>query len=280
MIPILLILLASTTYANEEATFELPGGATMEMVWIEPGTFVMGLPASDQPDDDTEEPQHEVTISQGVYLGKHELTQGQWESVMGTAPWVGQEWVVANPNHPAVYISWYDVQAFIQQLNDDAGEAMYRLPTEAEWEYACRAGTTTKWPFDSGGDFAAWFPGSTCELSECYGHEVGTLLPNPWGLYDTIGNVLEWCQDWYGPYTADSQIDPQGPATGTHRVVRSFPFNYFAMHDRQVETGSADRRRLSPTYVGEGTGTRLLRMGPKIPTAVTPQTWGQIKDAH
>ena len=94
-----------------------------------------------------EGPQHEVTISQGFYLGKFEVTQEQWESVMGTAPWPGQIFVQPNPLHPAVYISWNDMQAFIERLNEAAGEELYRLPTEAEWEYTCRAATTTRRSF-------------------------------------------------------------------------------------------------------------------------------------
>jgi len=184
--------------ANEEITGELPGGATMAFVWIEPGTFTMGSPSSEPGRYLMEGLQHEVTINQGFYLGKYEITQRQWEAVMGTTPWSGLGYVQSNPNHPAVYISWDDVQAFVHALNQAAGDSLYRLPTEAEWEYACRAGTMTSWSF--GGDVKqlgdyAWYDDNTCGVGECYAHAVGTKLPNPWGLYDMHGNVWEWVQD-------------------------------------------------------------------------------------
>ena len=133
--------------ANPEITVDLPGGATMDFVWIEPGTLLMGAPDSDRYAAPAQKPQHEVTITRGFYLGKYEITQGEWEAVMGTRPWWRRGYVRENPDHPAVYISWNDVQGFVQRLNEAAGEELYRLPTEAEWEYACRAGTTTRWSF-------------------------------------------------------------------------------------------------------------------------------------
>jgi len=143
----LLLTWVSVGYANEEIIVDLPGGATMAFVWIEPGTFTMGSPSSEPGRWDDEGPQHEVTISRGFYLGKFEVTQGQWQAVMGTRPWAGESYVRENPNHPAVYISWNDVQAFIQKWNEAAEDSLYRLPTEAEWEYACRAGSVTRWSF-------------------------------------------------------------------------------------------------------------------------------------
>ena len=109
-------------------TVGLPGGATMELVWIEPGTFTMGSPPSEPGRGEDEGPQHEVTISQGFYLGQHEITQEQWEAVTGTAPWSGQSHVESNPTHPAVPLSWDWVQSFIARLNEAAGEDIYRLP--------------------------------------------------------------------------------------------------------------------------------------------------------
>ena len=242
-------------------TVELRGGVTMEFVWIEPGTFVMGSPDSDELADDREKPQREVTISRGFYLGKYEITQGQWEAVMGTTPWSGQGKAVPNPDHPAVYISWEDVQTFVQLLNEAAGEALYRLPTEAEWEYACRAGTTTRWSFgddmNSLGDYA-WHKGNAWNAGEQYAHAVGQKRANPWGLYDMHGNVWEWCQDRYGDYSSGRQVDPTGPASGSGCVERGGGFGRPARDAR-----SAHRNGNAPSLRYADLGARLLRMGPR-----------------
>ena len=275
---LLLILYAVATFANEEITVELPGGATMEMVWIHPGTFAMGAPNTERYRGEDELPQHEVTISQGFYLGKYEITQEQWEAVMGSTPWSGEDHVVQNPHHPAVYISWDDAQRFIDQLNDAPGEEIYRLPTEAEWEYACRAGTTGRWSFgdDEGqlGDYA-WYSRNAWLLKLQYAQPVGTKLPNPWGLYDMHGNVGEWCQDWYGPYTSESRIDPTGPTEGSDRRVARGG----TVLGNIEEVRSAVRAYSWPFSRSALAGVRLLRIGPKI-TAVTPETWGRVKDRH
>ena len=247
---------------------------TMEFVWIEPGTFMMGAPQNEidqlNMDFDTdyfsnEGPQHEVTIRQGFWLGKYEITQGQWEKVMGTTPWAGQAKVAANPSHPAVYISWNDVQEFIHNLNEAEGDSLYRLPTEAEWEYACRAGTTTRWSFgDDENRFQeyAWCWDNAWYLAEKqYAHAVGTKLPNPWGLYDMHGNVYEWCQDWYDTYTSSAQTDPTGstdPVSGTVRVFRGGGF-----YSGSDVSRSTSRDYYAPGNRGYGIGARLLRIGPQ-----------------
>ncbi len=184
----------------------LPGGVKMEMIWIEPGMFVMGLTEEQKQmlksqgewsnSMDCELPAHRVTISRGFWLGKYEITWGQWESVMGAWPWPDEDHPSENLNYPAVYISWNDVQHFVSKLNDEEEKEVYRLPTEAEWEYACRAGTITQWFF--GKDKSqlkdyAWYCANTSDIEEEYAHEVGRKLPNPWGLYDMYGNVWEWC---------------------------------------------------------------------------------------
>lgn len=238
-------------------TATLPGGTQMEMVWITPGTFLMGSPASDPDAYHEEYPQHQVTISKGFYLGKYEITQGQWQAVMGTVPWSGQTYVQSNPNNPAAYISWDDMQAFVHKLNQTAGDSLYRLPTEVEWEYAYRAGTTTRWPFgdDEGplGEYA-WYDQNVREPF-VYGHRVGGKLPNPWGLYDMPGNVWEWCQDWYGAYSGSSQTDPTGPPSGSTRVLRGGNFYDYAQYAR-----SAHRGDYSPVYSDFRFGARLLRI--------------------
>jgi formylglycine-generating enzyme required for sulfatase activity len=238
----------------------LPGGVVMEMVWIPPGSFMMGSPQEEARMMPAEGPRHEVTISRGFYLGKCELTQAQWEAVMGTRPWVGRSYAKAHPDHPAVYISWDDVQALIQRLNEWEGRNLYRMPTEAEWEYACRAGTSTRWSFGNQtgllGDYA-WFQDNTWSAGEPYAHPVGLLLPNPWGLYDMHGNVWEWVQDWLGDYSAEPQIDPQGPPSGRYRVVRSGIFMAPPMGQR-----SAFRYAGNQDFPDGGVGVRLVRQAP------------------
>jgi formylglycine-generating enzyme required for sulfatase activity len=162
-----------------------------------------------------------VEISQGFYLGKYVITQEQWEAVMEEKPWDGKEYVRSEGNHPAVYISWYDVQGFIQRLNQAEGEEVYRLPTEAEWEYACRAGSLGRYTFgddDSTLGQYAWLEHNSGGAT----HEVGQKQPNGWGLYDMHGNVFEWCQDWYArDYYKESPVDdPPGPSAGSGWVLR------------------------------------------------------------
>ena len=242
-------------------TFTLTGGATIEMIQMNPGTFMMGSPEGRSGGIFNPGPQHKVTITKGFYLGKYEVTQGQWESVMGTRPWAGKPLVQENPNHPAVWISWNDTQGFIQRLNEAAGSALYRLPTEAEWEYACRAGTTTRWSFGENERLLkdyAWYTADphTLNLSEMHALRVGTKKPNPWGLHDMYGNVQEWCQDWYSTtyYSSSPAVDPQGATSGEDRVVRG---GSFVLDARFVQ--SAARWHLPPSDSGSQVGFRLSR---------------------
>ncbi|MEW6755317.1 MAG: formylglycine-generating enzyme family protein [Candidatus Latescibacterota bacterium] len=231
----------------------------MQFIWIEPGTFTMGSPESDPWHDGDEGPQHEVTLTRGFWLGKHEITQEQWEAVLGTRPWAGQGYVQANPRHPAVYISWDDVQQFIGRLNADAGTGVYRLPTEAEWECACRAGTSTRWSFGEDepdlGDYA-WYLDNAWSVGVQYAQPVGTKLPNPWGLFDMQGNVWEWCQDWYGSYPSGAVVDPVGAASASNRVIRGGSFKNNAQNTR-----SANRNNNSPGNRNNNLGARLLSTG-------------------
>ncbi|MDA0748543.1 MAG: SUMF1/EgtB/PvdO family nonheme iron enzyme [bacterium] len=243
---------------DNSLTVTLSGSTTMDLVYVQPGTFTMGSPGSEPGRDSDEGPQHEVTISQGFHLGKYEVTQGQWQAVMGTTPWGGQSSVQSNANHPAAYVSWNDAQAFIHKLNVAAGDSLYRLPTEAEWEYACRARTTTRWSF--GDDESqlkdyAWYYDNAWAIVEQYGHEVGTKKANLWGLHDMHGNVWEWCQDWYGSYSSSAQVDPMGPVSGLARVVRGGGFYHLALFTR-----SAYRISASPSFPpSPHLGFRLLR---------------------
>jgi len=235
----------------------LPGGVPLEMVWIPAGIFLMGSPDTEHDRESQEGPQHQVTLSQGFWMGKHELTQAQWTTVMGTTPWSGNDGVVENPQSPAAWVTWADVQVFIARLNEATGRT-FRLPSEAEWEYACRAGTTTRfyWGDDPGyaaiSDYA-WSKDNTLYGHEPYAHVVGQKPPNAWGLYDMSGNVLEWCQDWYGDYTVASLMDPKGALSGSYRVVRGGCWHYCRY------CRSAFRYGIHPLGSNEFIGFRLSR---------------------
>jgi formylglycine-generating enzyme required for sulfatase activity len=219
----------------------------MTFVRIPAGEFRMG--STDGHDD--ERPVHTVRISQPFYLGIHAVTQGQWEVVMDNP-----SRFTGDPNRPVERVSWEDVQAFISRLNAREGRTLYRLPTEAEWEYAVRAGSTTAYCF---GDHShrlgeyAWYS----ENASGQTHPVGTRQPNVWGLYDMHGNVWEWVQDWYGKYTAEPVTDPQGPASGSFRVVRGGSWRDDARLGR-----SAYRDDGAPGTRVDILGFRLLRTAP------------------
>ena len=218
-------VLACRVWANSEITVELPNNATMDVVWVEPGTFAMGMTAAQQGQIQdlglwlegfgNMLPDHEVTISEGFYLGKYEVTQGQWEAVMAASLLAAME---DDPALPVTLVSWNDIDEFLRRLNEADGDTLYRLPTEAEWEYAARAGTTTLWSFaDADIRDHAWFYLNACldcgtACSQCYAEPVGRKRPNPWGLHDMHGNVWELTSDAYArAYSAESQLDPVGP---------------------------------------------------------------------
>ncbi|MGC9329894.1 MAG: formylglycine-generating enzyme family protein, partial [Candidatus Hinthialibacter sp.] len=203
-----------------EWVVDLPGlkeGETpLAMRLIPAGSFQMGSPESEEGHEENESPVHSVTISRDFYLGKYEITQAQWIAVMETNP--STEY---GPNFPVNRVNWYDCQDFLRRLNKIVNKGKFRLPTEAEREYACRAGTTTMTYFGDNPtpemlEEHAWMrTNSDGEL-----HDVGLLKPNPWGLHDMLGNVWEWCEDWYAPYPAQAQVDPQGALLGTEKVFR------------------------------------------------------------
>ena len=172
--------------------------------------------------------------------------------------WTGQEWVLDHLDHPAVALSWHDCREFIGKLNRLEETEKYRLPTEAEWEYACRAGSSTRF---SCGDSVhvlrdhAWFLSTAAKgVSRRYARGVGLKKPNDWGLYDMHGNVWEWCEDWYAGYPPGPVTDPTGPSQGSGRVVRGGSWNYFARYCR-----SAYRRSNPPGRSDLYTGFRLAR---------------------
>lgn len=222
-----------------EKTVTLPGGAKLEMVWIEPGRFLMGSPDTELGRDEDESPRHEVTITKGFYLGKYEVTQAQWQSVMNTRPWTTFD-SPEDPRKakfPAHNMRWRDVHTFLHRLNEAEGGDIFRLPTEAEWEFACRAGTTTPWSsgIDSSrvGSYARYYENSrSATVLEngiiSYGNpepqETGGVFANPWGLHDMHGNVWEWVQDVYGPYTGEPKTDPTGPDHPTTIELAGYAF--------------------------------------------------------
>ena len=234
----------------------------MTFVKIPAGTFMMGAP-DNEPDDLSgyEGPQHQVTISKDFEIQTTEVTQSQWVSVMGSNPSSFQksencpeEFTTINnipmcPNYPIAPVSWDDAQAFISKLNAKTDGFRYRLPTEAEWEYAARAGTTGAYAGDL--NAMAWYHNN-------WPHPVGKKQPNAWGLFDMHGNVWEWTGDWYGKYSATPVTDPVGPSSGSIRVIRGGGWYSTAQFCR-----SAYRMLNPPGSRYDGSlGFRLLRTSP------------------
>ena len=252
-----------------QATAEKPGklknSIGMEFANIPAGKFLMGSPATEK-ERSPNETQHEVTLTQGFRMGVHEVTQAQYEQVMGK-----------NPSHfkgatlPVETVSYDDALAFCQKLSDlpaeKAAGRKYRLPTEAEWEYCCRAGTST--PFHFGNELNG--TQANCDGNNPYGttkkgpylektSPVGSYPANAWGLYDMHGNVWEWCQDWYGDYPKQSVTDPRGPEVGSFCVNRGGSWIYEAALCR-----SAYRYWNDPSLRGSWLGFRLALSSTGIP---------------
>ena len=226
----------------------------MEFVLIPAGEFMMGS-ENGGPD---EKPVHKVRLSKPFYLSKYEATQGQWSSATGTSPWSGKRHVKSDARNPAVQISWQDCQGFLKALGED-----FRLPTEAEWECACQAGSTAKFCFgdnESKLKDYAWFEDNAEHAGENYAHAVGRKKPNAWGLYDMHGNVWEWCHDWKDNYLSGPQTDPLGASSGTHRVRRGSGFCGVAWGCRCTA-----RFRYDPTYCIIFVGLRPARSLPSGP---------------
>ena len=222
----------------------------MKLAWIPPGTFLMGKPPNEAGQGG--KPQHQVTLTKGFWMGIHQVTQAQWQVVMGTTP-SRYEGDFA----PVEQISWDDAVAFCKAVSRRDSKA-YRLPTEAEWEYACRAGTTT--PFHFGSTISTDL--ANYDGKAVYGNgkkgvyrrkptPVGKFPPNAWGLCDMHGNVWEWCADWYGEYADSHLTDPKGPKKGAVRVMRGGGWCHNAGVCR-----SASRRAASP---GDSNTTLGLR---------------------
>lgn len=262
IIPVLVVFCSTTSqsFARDEfsstpLTYLIPS-INYKMVYIPPGTFMMGSPPSEKGRYDDEK-QYQVTLTKGFYIGVTEVTQGQWKRIMGN-----------NPSHfkscgdacPVDQISWNECGEFILRLNTQEKTRRYRLPTEAEWEYACRATSQSAFAngditekdcgYDPNLDKVGWY----CRNSGGKTHPVAQKKPNSWGLYDMHGNVWEWCNDWYGEYPSIPAIDPKGPSSGSNRVFRGGGWDLSARRCR-----SAFRDKYSPNVKYKLLGFRLAR---------------------
>jgi len=242
--------------------------APTNLLFIPPGTFRMGSPTNEVDRDPIpgieEGPQTAVTISKGFWMGKYLVTQGEYLAVMGTNPSLFNGDRSSDPppfnqdygtdlTRPVEQVSWFNATNYCGKFTQSERAAgristnsVYRLPTEAEWEYACRAWTSTRFSYGDDPDYTeltdyAWYADNSGNTT----HPVGQKLPNPWGLYDMHGNVAEWCQDWYAPYPGGIAIDPLGPATGSNRIGRGGPWFRTASNCR-----SAWRNAVSPNTIG------------------------------
>ena len=235
---------------GEERDFEIARGVKMTFCWVPAttsaawkrlsggkDTFLMGSPGFEV-DAAGEETPHEVCLTRGYWLGKYEVTQAQWGAVMGSNPTY-----FGGAQKPVEQVSWDDCQEFIRRLGQG-----YRLPTEAEWEYACRAGTTGRYAGDL--DRMAWYGKNSGDTT----HPVGQKEANAWGLHDMYGNVCEWCSDWGGDYSTGRAVNPVGPASGLIRVFRGGGWVYPSEICR-----SAYREGSWPNTTGFHVGFRLVR---------------------
>ncbi len=245
--------------APTEATVLLPGDVPLVMVWIQGGTFMMGRIPGEQDSYPSEDPQHSVTLG-GFWMAKSELTKRQWTAVMNTTPWSGQLYVLADLDSPAEFVSWSDAQSFLTAVNSCTGKT-FRLPSEAQWEYACRGGTPTRfyWGDDPGhtdiGNYEWYF--DNCS-GEQYTHVVGAKRANPFGLHDMGGNAEEWCEDdWHSNYVGaptGGQAWVDSPR-GSYRMARGGCWHYLAEGSRSAVRAS----HASPDDLGNALGFRVVR---------------------
>jgi formylglycine-generating enzyme required for sulfatase activity len=243
-------------YSNR-AENKISNSIGMEFVHVPPGSFSRGSPL-DESGRESDEEQQRVTLTNGYYMQTTEVTQGQWKAVMGVSP---PHIIKCNDKCPVERISWNNAQSFIKKLNKLEGADYYRLPTEAEWEYAARAGSKTA--FSNGeisilaceGDPTLSEIGWYCGNSSSYPHHpVAQKNPNAWGIYDMHGSVWEWCVDWYDSYPKGSVTDPQGPPDGTERILRGG-----GLADNASSCRSANRYSLRPDIIFDYIGFRLVR---------------------
>ena len=225
---------------------------------IPAGCFLMGGKPDEMGSADNGTP-HEVCISRSFYMQTSEVTQRQWQALMGENPALSGDC----PDCPVENVSWHDIQDFIRTL-DPKGGGRYRLPTEAEWEYAAGAGNETasaNGPVigsegrDVNLEKVGWYVGNAGGNPR----PVASLRSNPWGLYDMRGNVWEWCRDWYGPYGTETLSDPEGPASGKHKIVRGGSFD-----NKPLACRAAVRNAFSPGHKGANLGFRLVYVGGEV----------------
>lgn len=240
-----------------EVTIELPGAGEMQFRKLAPGRFMMGSPDGEKDGGKDERPVHEVVISKAFDLGVHEVTCAQWKLMMGKLP----EGAGEDPSAAVAGVLWEDCQVFMRKL-EEQGYGTFRLPTEAEWEYACRAGTSTRFywgedPDHTKVDAYAWHKGNAGGRAR----PVGRKKPNAWGLHDMSGNAWEWCSDWYGPYPEGRQVDPTGPKTGKAHVLRGNGWRWGPKYCR-----SANRFNRAE---GHATGLRLVLVRAPVSTEGT-----------
>ena len=217
---------AQTPVTNRDnITIPVKNGISIDMVRVEAGTFTMGATPEMEYPLDWEKPTHQVTLTNDYYIGKYEVTQALWQAVMNSNPSNFK-----GDNLPVEQVSWDDCQVFISKLNSITGKK-FRLPTEAEWEYAARGGKKSR-GYQYGGSSnlsdVAWYGGNSDNKT----HAVGSKQANELGIYDMTGNVREWCQDWYGSYSSSSQVNPIGANSGSYRVYRGGCWNYAARYCR------------------------------------------------
>ena len=223
--PVQVPAVPSNTISDDVITIPVKDGICIEMVKVEGGTFMMGATSEMKNPNSNEKPVHQVTLTNDYYMGKYEVTQALWQAVMGSNPYEYK-----GDNLPVETVSWNDCQKFISKLNSLTGR-MFRLPTEAEWEYAARGGKESRGYQYSGSSNisdVAWYD----ENSGSKTHPVGTKQANELGIYDMTGNVWEWCSDWYSSYSSSSQTNPTGSDSGSARVSRGGGWNCNASYCR------------------------------------------------
>ncbi len=266
--PMLLVFLTAAWLSEapsvfaEDSVSHWKNSLDMDFVLIPAGTFAMGSPPNEQ-HRDPDEAVHEVTLSKPFFMQTTEVTLAQWWKVMGKKFFGRRK---GDPDQPVVRVSWFDCQEFIQKMNE-RGEGTYRLPTEAEWEYACRAGTTTAYSWGNKAECSmAMYGNNPYKSEECIEHTrsmglrpggpapVKSYPANPWGLYDMHGNVWEWCRDRYGSYPSRHLTDPEGADTGDRRVRRGGSWYKYGWYCR-----SANRNMGHSATRYDTLGFRLVR---------------------